>query len=155
MRAVIRHEVDINQPLNLRRLSPVQKVIVAIRKEFAESSFFMKSKRARQQNAHRALIMKEDHAKELILAEIYKQLGSENPSCVEGERVHEIIIAVNPEYKNVLFDTKNKNGDVIRKSIFSHSDFLQYEISRVGENADFRRAFSDMPYLFRVTKKTI
>ncbi|NBH96611.1 hypothetical protein D7Y41_02700 [Anaerotruncus sp. 1XD22-93] len=154
MRAVIGREVDINQPLNLRRLSPWQKVIVAIRKELSESSFFLNSKRERMQEAHKARIVREDKVKEMILTEIYQELVK-GASGKGSDRVQKIVIAVNPEFKDVIFDSCNSEGEVVRQGIFSHSDFSQYEIVAVKENADIRRAFSKMPYLFEVSRKLI
>ena len=154
MRAVIGREVDINQPLNLRRLSPWQKVIVAIRKELSESSFFLNSKRERMQEAHKARIVREDKVKEMILTEIYQELVK-GASGKGSDRVQKIVIAVNPEFKDVTFDSCNSEGEVVRQNIFSHSDFSQYEIVAVKENADIRRAFSKIPYLFEVSRKLI
>lgn len=154
MRAVIDREVDIRQPINLRRLSPWQKVVVAVRKEISESSFFRASRREQIQNARRKRIMREERVKETILTKIYQEL-IKGQSVEGGGRVENIVIAVNPEYKDIIFDFCNSAGDVVWKSIFSHSDFAQYHIVPVAENADLRRAFSNMPYLFEVSQRAM
>lgn len=153
MRTEIRREIDITKPLNLRRLSSMQKILVAIRKELSESNFAMNSRRRLQQEAHRRMIVKEDHAKETILTEIYQELVL--GKSTNGIPAKEIIITVSVEYRDVIFDKKNSTGEIVRKSIFSHSDFSQYSIMQIPENADIRKAFSTMPYLFRVRRKVL
>lgn len=153
MKVTIRREVDITKPINLRRLKPLDKIKTAIRKEISVSNFFINSRKTREQKAHRERIAKEDTAKEIILSKIYQELILGR--SVNGEPVRDIVIAIDSEFKDVIFDETNVKGEVIRKSIFAHSDFSHYNIEMAIEDPDIRLSFPKMPYVFRCSRKAL
>ena len=65
---------------------------------------------------------------------------------------NEVIITVDakflPSLRRLLPNLFSSEGE-------PHKDFLPFTIERVQENADIRRAFSDMPILLRATAKRI
>lgn len=155
MRVVIRNEIDIDKPLNLRRLSPVTKVIVAFRKQLQSSVFFEKRRMKAEQAKNRARIVKEDSCKESISTRLYQELVLNKSMQNTDSVIREVVIAVNAEYSDVIHDQKDEDGSVVKPSIFRHNDFSQYEIVPVQENVDLRIAFPEMPYLFVCSRKSL
>ena len=147
MRAVIRKEVDVDQPLNLRRLSPLQKITVSLRKEWKSTSFYRNADLARERVAHQKKIAREEDAKRAILgkADARKDVGT----------IDEVIVAVDASFSDILFDRYNSDGELLYKGILNHSDFAQYDIEVIQENHDIRLAFPHMQYLLRFRKKVV
>lgn len=155
MRAVIRKEVDVDQPLNLRRLSPLQKITVSLRKEWKSTSFYRNADLARERVAHQKKIAREEDAKRAILGKVYTELIRKADARKDVGTIDEVIVAVDASFSDILFDRYNSDGELLYKGILNHSDFAQYDIEVIQENHDIRLAFPNMQYLLRVRKKVV
>ena len=155
MRAVIRKEVDVDQPLNLRRLSPLQKITVSLRKEWKSTSFYRNADLARERVAHQKKIAREEDAKRAILGKVYTELIRKADARKDVGTIDEVIVAVDASFSNILFDRYNSDGELLYKGILNHSDFAQYDIDVIQENHDIRLAFPHMQYLLRFRKKVV
>lgn len=155
MRVVLRNVIDVTQPINLRKLSPLSKVIVAIKKEWQSSSFVQTSQRNREDASHRERVKKEETIKQMILTQLYQELSKSRSLSSRNLETSSVVIAVKPEYKDILFDELDKAGNTIHVGILNHSDFSQYDMIRIQENSDMRKAFPDMPILFKCSRKQI
>ena len=155
MRAVIRKEVDVDQPLNLRRLSPLQKITVSLRKEWKSTSFYRNADLARERVAHQKKIAREEDAKRAILGKVYTELIRKADARKDVGTIDEVIVAVDASFSDILFDRYNSNGELLYKGILNHSDFAQYDIDVIQENHDIRLAFPHMQYLLRFRKKVV
>ena len=155
MRAVIRKEVDVDQPLNLRRLSPLQKITVSLRKEWKSTSFYRNADLARERVAHQKKIAREDDAKRAILGKVYTELIRKADARKDVGTIDEVIVAVDASFSDILFDRYNSDGELLYKGILNHSDFAQYDIDVIQENHDIRLAFPHMQYLLRFRKKVV
>lgn len=155
MRAVIRKEVDVDQPLNLRRLSPLQKITVSLRKEWKSTSFYRNADLARERVAHQKKIAREEDAKRAILGKVYTELVRKADARKDVGTIDEVIVAVDASFSDILFDRYNSDGELLYKGILNHSDFTQYDIEVIQENHDIRLAFPHMQYLLRFRKKVV
>ena len=155
MRAVIRKEVDVDQPLNLRRLSPLQKITVSLRKECKSTSFYRNADLARERVAHQKKIAREEDAKRAILGKVYTELIRKADARKDVGTIDEVIVAVDASFSDILFDRYNSDGELLYKGILNHSDFAQYDIDVIQENHDIRLAFPHMQYLLRFRKKVV
>ena len=155
MRVVVRKTVDIDSSVNLRRLSPKDKLIVAIKNEWTTTSWYRSSKEKSQQELRKRVIEREDRVKDLVLTKIHQELDESKFLKKSGMTAKEIIILVDAEFEDVLFDKYDEDGELRRRSIFLHNEFAPYNVTAVEEDSDIRKCFSDMPYMFRVSKKTI
>ncbi len=155
MRAVIRKEVDVDQPLNLRRLSPLQKITVSLRKEWKSTSFYRNADLARERVAHQKKIAREEDAKRAILGKVYTELVRKADARKDVGTIDEVIVAVDASFSDILFDRYNSDGELLYKGILNHSDFAQYDIEVIQENHDIRLAFPHMQYLLRFRKKVV
>ena len=155
MRAVIRKEVDVDQPLNLRRLSPLQQITVSLRKEWKSTSFYRNADLARERVAHQKKIAREEDAKRAILGKVYTELIRKADARKDVGTIDEVIVAVDASFSDILFDRYNSDGELLYKGILNHSDFAQYDIDVIQENHDIRLAFPHMQYLLRFRKKVV
>ena len=155
MRAVVRKEVDVDQPLNLRRLSAFQKIAVSLRKEWKSTVFYRNSDLARERVAHQKKIAREENAKGAILSKVYTELIRKADAYEDVGTISEVTIAVDASFSDILFDRYDNDGDLVYKGILNHSDFAQYDIEVVKENHDVRLAFPHMQYLIRFRKKVV
>ena len=155
MRAVIRKEVDVDQPLNLRRLSPLQKITVSLRKEWKSTSFYRNADLARERVAHQKKIAREEDAKRAILGKVYTELIRKADARKDVGTIDEVIVAVDASFSDILFDRYNSDGELLYKGILNHSDFAQYDIEVIQENHDIRLAFPHMQYRLRFRKKVV
>lgn len=155
MRAVIRKEVDVDQPLNLRRLSPLQKITVSLRKEWKSTSFYRNADLARERVAHQKKIAREEDAKRAILGKVYTEMVRKADARKDVGTIDEVIVAVDASFSDILFDRYNSDGELLYKGILNHSDFAQYDIEVIQENHDIRLAFPHMQYLLRFRKKVV
>lgn len=155
MRVLVRHIIDVEKPINLRRLTAKNKIIVSIKKEWMNTSFYLSSKKKSEQELHRQRVLREDHAKEVILTKLYQELVRSKTLSEKGLKTKEVVISIDAKFGDVLFDKLDNDGNVIHRGILSHNEFSGYKIEQVPENNDIRLAFSDMPYLFRCSRKVI
>ena len=154
MRVVIRKEVDVNQPIMLRRLSPLGKIIVAIKKEWQNTTFYKSNEIARKRKITQKRILREEEVKGAILKKIYQELESDTRVETTG-KTKSVVLALDASVEDVLFDRVNSQGEIYQTGILSHTDFAPYNISIIRENPDFRRAFVNMPYMIAVSKKVV
>lgn len=154
MRVEIREIIDINQPINLRTLSPLDKILTAIRCSFSNSNISMMSRKKREQEAHQKRLEREDYLKDVLLTKAYQTLVKKS-EIKEGELSEKVFITVNAEYKDILFDEFDSAGNLLHKSILKQSDFAQYDVKFVEEEPDIRRAFPEMPYMLVFSRKEV
>jgi hypothetical protein len=88
-------------------------------------------------------MQRDEKLKDLLLAQIYKELIRNTSMSGKDEVCKSVVISVDASYKYSL------------KRVLKHKDFLPYSIELVPENTDVRKAFKDMPFLIRVSKKVV
>lgn len=143
MRYLVREELDLDKPINLRRLSPIMKIYAGIMTRWRGSNTYRHKVEKRREATHMAMVQKDECLKEALLALIFRELDNNTSMAEKGEISKEIVISVNSEYRSSL------------KRILNHKDFVMYNLELVTENPDMRLAFHTMPILIRVSKKLL
>lgn len=143
MRVKVRDELDLNSKINLRRLSPVMKIYAGVVTKWRSTDFYKKNLNRHREAAAVARMQQDEQLKQLILAQIYKELNANEELQKVGKMCSGVTIQIGANYKKSL------------DRVLQHKDFLPYNIVHVPENEDIRKAFPNMPYLIKVTKKVV
>lgn len=142
MKVLVRKELCIDTPVNLRVLSPLMKVYAGIALSWHQSNWYQKREHQRQEKEHAEQMQRDNKLKDGILLCIYRELL--NNATLKGKDVcNSMIISVDHKYKESL------------QRILGHKDFLAYDIEKVEEDANVRMAFPEMPILLKISRKTI
>ena len=143
MKVAIRNELNLDKPINLRKLSPMMKIYAGIMAKWHESKAYKTNLNKSIEAAHYAAIQREDRLKDILLALVYKELMTNATLDSKGEKCVEIVVSVEQEYEEAL------------QNIIKSKDFLPYDIKFIEENVDIRRAFRTMPILISIKKKVL
>jgi hypothetical protein len=143
MRVKIRNRLNVDKPVNLKRLDPYMKVYAGIMAKYHSSEFYRKKLNKKLEESAIRQMQNDDTLKNAILAQIYRELELNKTLQSDEKLCSGVTISVDPVQKNAL------------DRILRHRDFLPYGIERIPENADIRLAFYDMPYMIRVRKRTV
>lgn len=150
MRVKIREKLDTTQPVNLRALKPADKVKAGFIVQWQSTNFYRKHKLRKDEAAYIEQLRKDENLKEILLARLYGELNR-NSTLQKKDRVCEsMILTINQQYEDSL---RRLLPEVFGLEGQNHKDFLPFSIQRVSENADIRRAFSEMPILLNCSKK--
>lgn len=141
MRFLVRNELDFEKPINLRRLKPLMKIYAGFIVKWHETEFYKTALNKRLEADYAAKIQRDEKLKEALLVVIFKELDNSKAVSSYGEESKEIVVQIKSKYIH-SFDR-----------IVNHKDFLPYELIKVDENPDLRKAFPEMPVLIRVRKK--
>lgn len=142
MQYFVRKELDVSEPINLRKLSPSMKIYAGVLSSWHSTRYYKKKYAKRKEIEEQVRIQKDERLKDYLLAMIYKELDNQTISkrLQTGEECLEVIIQVN----SVSIYSLNR--------VLKSKEFLPYKIERIQEEKDFRIAFPDMPVLIRVQK---
>lgn len=142
MQYFVRKELDVSEPINLRKLSPSMKIYAGVLSSWRNTRYYKKKYAKRKEIEEQVRIQKDERLKDYLLAMIYKELDNQTISkrLQTGEECLEVIIQVN----SVSIYSLNR--------VLKSKEFLPYKIERIPEEKDFRIAFPDMPVLIRVQK---
>lgn len=143
MQAFIRYELDVNSPVNLRRLSPVMKIYAGIITRIHETKLYQTRLHKSIEAEHASQIRKDEMLKDYLLAIMYRELTENRTLGASGCECAEIVLSISSEYRKSL------------QRVLMHRDFVNYTISEIPENTDFRKAFHEMPILIKVSKRMI
>lgn len=141
MRVKIRDELDFNQKINIRKLSPLMKIYAGVVTQWHETDVYKRKLNKSLENDAIQQMQKDDRLKEVLLAQVFRELNANTQLEGEGKVCKSIVVSVEAKYKKSL------------DRVLKHKDFLPYQIRYVEENEDLRKAFSDMPYLLRIEKR--
>lgn len=142
MRALMRLELDVDKPINLRKLRPMQKIYAGFMSQVHSTKFYQKSLTKRRDAARVAQIKKEEELRKSLAAHIYKDLVLSGVAP-DGTKCTEIVVMVSSDCEEVL------------DRVLQSADFVSYDICRIEENVDLRRAFPKEPIAIRVSKKAL
>ena len=73
MRVLVRTELDHNKPINLKKLTPYEKVKAGIVSQIRQNSFYLKLKRQKEEEEYLKNLKEDETLKSLILAELYAE----------------------------------------------------------------------------------
>lgn len=143
IRVKIRTDIDVTKPVNLKKLSPIDKVKVGFITQWRQTKFYQKWKQREEETKLSEQSAKDNYVKESILSYLYSELVQNRELSKKNQKCKEVVLEIPYEYyENVC-------------RVLKHKDFNSYDISLVEENKDLRRAFSDMPFLIKAKSKLL
>ena len=143
MKTLIRKDLDVDAPINIRRLSPLMKVYAGIITKWHTTKFYKTNLTKRLETAYVLQTQRDDRLKEVLLALCYRELTTNVTLGKKNKHCREIIVTIPDTYQDSL------------NRILTHKDFLPYDIAFIEENADLRRSFDKMPILLSISKKLL
>lgn len=135
--------MDVDAPVNLRRLTPAMKIYAGVMSKIHSSKMYRQEVNKKVEASVVKKMQQDEILKEMLLSKIYKELHSNTTLGADGKVCASMVISVDASQKHSL------------DRVLEQSEFLPYKIEAVKENADIRLAFKNMPYLIRVSKKII
>lgn len=121
----------------------------------ANSRFFVSNKNKREKERKLERINKEETVKMMILTRLHQELTLDKTLKAKEKHTKSITISVNAKYKDIIFDTYDAKGNIVERSIFTHTEFSPYQIEQVKECNDIREAYPGMPFMFKCSLKKI
>lgn len=152
MRVLVRNELNLSKPVNLKKLTPYEKVKAGIISQIMQNSFYINYKRQKDEESYMQTLKEDEMIKSLILAELYAELNQNRTLAERGMKAEEIIITVDAKHEESL---KRLFPNLFGQQGKPHKDFISFNIDRVPENSDIRQAFKNMPILLRASAKRI
>lgn len=143
MRIRIRNELNVDMPVNLRRLTPAMKLYAGLMAKVHDSKFYQTNLHKNEERAHAQQVQRDESLKDALLAVFYRELVTNKALESKGDTCESILVSVPGKYKKSL------------KRILMQKDFLIYNIELIEENSDIRLAFPDMDVLIRASKKEV
>ena len=150
MRVKVRNVLDTNKPINLRRLSAKDKIVAGIITQWKSTNIYKNNSQRKKETEYVQQLKRDEDLKNFLLAIMYRELIQNKTLSQKDKLCESIIIEVSQQYEDSLQrlfpNLFNKNGE-------PNKDFLSYEVTRVEENSDIRRALKDMPIRLQCSKK--
>jgi hypothetical protein len=152
MRILVRKELNMDKPINLRLLSPSEKIKAGFVTQIQQTNMYKRNKQRNDEMKYIELMQKDENLKTYLLAILYRELNQNTSLASKNKICESVIISVAQKYEDSL---KRLFPNLFGETGETNKDFLSYEIERVEENNDIRKAFKEMPYLLRCSKKSI
>lgn len=152
MRVKVRKILDVSAPVNLRDLSPLDKIKAGIIIQWMHTNFYKNYKKHKNEELYGEQVKKDEILKTLLLGKLYNELDNNTTLREKNKVCDSIIISVEHGYKESLI---RLFPNLFGESGANSKDFISYDVERVQENSDIRKAFPDMNILLRFSKKTL
>jgi len=152
MRVKVREKLDLDKPINLKRLGPKDKVVAGILSQIRHTSLYKSLKRKKEEEAYVEQTKNDEMLKNYILAYLYSELSQNKTLSQYGKECSEVILSLNHKYEDSL---KRILPNLYNPESEPSKDFIAFDILRVEENPDLRLAFADMPILLKAQKKVL
>ena len=148
IREVVSHEADVD----LQRLTPFQKISVAVRKRIYNSRFAQRSREKQQELEFKDKVAREERLKVELLSEIHNNLvNSEGLRKVYsnkgididslGIKCEAVVLAVDRSFEQELY------------KLLNHKEFSEFKFRILDVNRDMLRSFEKIPILLEVRNR--
>lgn len=143
MRIKIRNELNVDAPVNLRRLKPKMKLYAGLMVKIHESRWYQTNLHKKEEQEYARQLQQDENLKDALLAILYRELVDNRTLSERNDKCNELLIKVNSKYAKSL------------NRILTHKDFIIYDLKRVQEQPDIRKAFPDMDILLMASKRSV
>ena len=150
MRVKVRSILDVDKPINLRRLSPKDKIVAGIMTQIKSTNIYKRNRQRKLEAVYLEQLKQDEDLKNYLLALIYRELIQNNTLSTKDKVCESIIIEVSQRYQDSL---ERLFPNLFGKQGEPNKDFLSYDITKIEENTDIRRAFKEMPIRLKCSKK--
>lgn len=143
MKIKIRDELNVDKPINLRRLTPRIKLYAGFMVKIHESRWYQTGRHKKEEQDYAKLVQQDERLKNALLAVLYRELVDNKTLSDKKDTCKEITVSIDSKYQKSL------------DRILKQKDFIMYDIKRVEEQPDIRKAFPDMAIILQVSKKVV
>lgn len=143
MRVKIRDELNIDSPINLRKLKPAMKLYAGFMVKVHESKWYQTNRHKKEEEDYARQVQEDEKLRDALLAVLYRELVSNRSLEQKNDVCSEITISIDSRYQKSL------------NRILKQKDFIIYDIRRVQEDPDLRKAFPDMKILLCASKRAV
>jgi hypothetical protein len=131
--------IDATKPVDLKGLGSIEKIIVAFKNGYLNTSFYKTNEQRKLDRERSAEIKREEKLKTDLYSLIYFEL-SLNRTLGDKDICEEIVIRIPRSYEKTL------------RRVLQSDDFMVYDISEIRVNPDFLAAFEELPILLKIKK---
>lgn len=144
MRVKLREVVSLEEPVDISKLPPLEKIRVAFMIRMKETSYYKRKRERALEAEYREKIKREERLKEEVLNAIYRELVRNTTLKSKGGSVcTKIVLAINREFEEELI------------SILKGKEFISFSLRVLDLNRDMLLSFSKLPILVEVTPKMV
>lgn len=143
MKIKIRDELNVDEPINLRRLKPRIKLYAGFMVKIHESRWYKTGRHKKEEQDYARQVQQDERLKNALLAVFYRELVDNKTLSDKKDTCKEITVSIESKYQKSL------------DRILKQKDFIMYDIKRVEEQPDIRKAFPDMAIILQVSKKVV
>lgn len=157
MRVKMREVVNIDKPVDISKLSPLQKILVSIRYSWRNTNYYRNRRERELSLKYRMKADREEALKNELLTYIYselmenrffkqraeKQRESDRVRPVEVRKCSSIVLAVDRSYEEDL------------RRVLKHKEFISFSITYLDCNPDMLKSFNKIPILLEVRYKVL
>jgi hypothetical protein len=143
MKIKIRDELNVDEPINLRRLTPRIKLYAGFMVKIHESRWYQTGRHKKEEQDYAKQVQQDERLKNALLAVLYRELVDNKTLSDKKDTCKEITVSIDSKYQKSL------------DRILKQKDFIMYDIKRVEEQPDIRKAFPDMAIILQVSKKVV
>lgn len=143
MKIKIRDELNVDEPINLRRLTPRIKLYAGFMVKIHESRWYQTGRNKKEEQDYAKQVQQDERLKNALLAVLYRELVDNKTLYDKKDTCKEITVSIDSKYQKSL------------DRILKQKDFIMYDIKRVEEQPDIRKAFPDMAIILQVSKKVV
>ena len=143
MKIKIRDELNVDKPINLRRLTPRIKLYAGFMVKIHESRWYQTGRYKKEEQDYAKQVQQDERLKNALLAVLYRELVDNKTLSDKKDTCKEITVSIDSKYQKSL------------DRILKQKDFIMYDIKRVEEQPDIRKAFPDMAIILQVSKKVV
>ena len=145
MRVFMRYSVNIDKPVELHELKPIQRIITGIRYQVRELDLYKKHMEKKREQEFIAKMQREEKLKDVLNAYIYNDLvKNKNPEIRKRRKIASVLgLSIDRSFEDILDD------------VITSKDFISFNIVRVPETKDMLLANPSLPIRLRISKKAL
>lgn len=133
MRVKVRDKLDLSYPVKLEDLTPLDRVVVAIRARYLSSRLYKNRLKKESEMKQRVDMQRREELRNILLYNISEYF-------IKVDKVDKLTLNLSREFDDILDDT------------LTSVDFMSYTIVRRTENPDYLLSFPDLPILLDVER---
>lgn len=141
MRVKIREVVDLDKPVDISRLSPMQRLSVALTTWYRSGELYKRKLNRKLEQEFREKVKREELVKDLLMSQIHLQLTQNEEMGKRGLVCSEATIVIDRKQEKAL------------REVVKHKEFISYNIKILDCHPDLLRSYAEIPLLVKVTTK--
>ena len=143
MRVRIREVIDTDSPIDLSKLSPLQRIWVSLVVWYRDSKAYERRKHRKLEQEFKKKTLEEESLKETVLYKVFSELVQNKTLGEKGLVCSKVIIGIDRSKEEVL------------REILKHKEFIDYPIKILPCNQDLLKCYKNIPILLEVGKRFI